>query len=760
MSESRKNTMTEKVAASYATRIQEQIKKRKCRIASLDYEYYSGPIEFIWDTAWFAVIYVMVYAIYVYYPAPRPLLIYAAVAGVMFTLINVKSAMHYTFEAYIVSDVLNLKNSHFPDIADIAQFFAMALTGVRFKRGFKGLMDALLNVSLYSIWISLFFATGLYFVFELVFFNTYAVWMHTTTTYPSSVKDVGCEIDTIISTVADVFFQVTNNAAVIDILLALDGLYFNVLGYRADLRFFLTAVYPYMQEACNGANILISFGTDSVAQAAAVVFGGMVALVPFAAMYKSAWYIANSMLVWGVVFVAVTACGLSLYILNDIGATFFAFVIPGSSASKSVTSDGLYGFGSLITLGICSLMLTIHGRFAERKLIALTFLQRADEQGEDWSVDNIFHKISMRFVHLWQILWRIATSETLIFTLLTCVVAFYCGTVGLPICGVGFIKTRTGNPWPTYADYNDLEQALYNSSSSCTLDVFGIGTSQVDNFLECTIFKVVDKLSLINTQLAVQLINLVPTYKVVNAVCDAANAVGHLDCNIDLGTLIGKGTQALSDIVETAVKTVIFAIFTVGSTLFSQIDSVEKYIANVLKPLQNLLFNLFSFLDGIENFIEAIPNVTAYIPLLIVVLAIFATVLGVVFPILGTLTHMSLVVFFLQVVVGGTFTVQTLRLFLQKFFYDLKFCWNPYSVGVFLITLTMTLVSCFMLMSFEVDVLALDPVTIDLLDKFEQDKRHLSGGGVPETQGLIHMRRKTRRRKHNAVIMLRASKHI
>jgi len=159
-------------------------------------------------------------------------------------------------------------------------FIFTAFTGIRPTRLPFGLIETVLEMSFYPLFLSAFLGGGLYFLVEIVYMHVYDEWLETHTTYPNDVIEVPCAILSIYDTIAPIFFEWTNHPLSIDLLLALDGMYWSILNYRFRLRSFQQLIYPKLNEMCVGGLQQSRLHTSVIAMIGVMLIGFVVTIIP------------------------------------------------------------------------------------------------------------------------------------------------------------------------------------------------------------------------------------------------------------------------------------------------------------------------------------------------------------------------------------------------------------------------------------------------------------------------------------------------
>jgi hypothetical protein len=708
-------------------------KRRTCKLFQLDFEDYGGPFIFGFDLICVLIAYVPINT-FVNSSSPRSIDLYASTCLQIIIIQHVTRAFYYTISAFIVSDVMLAPPIHGTDLRGrwisvtyVIEFFLTALTGLRPMRGPIGLIETVWRWSWESIFQWVYSAAGLYFLLEVVCVSTTEPWFTTYTTYPPYVSEAGCKLEQIIETSARVFFEATNNAAMIDVLLALEGLYFTIMNWRSRLRVFLRYAFPGVQEACDGGNVPVTYDQDVVAQTATLVFVCVALLIPFT-FFRECRRMMRNFYMWAFSFLSISLCATSMFLRNDAGTTFFALILPGSTMTRTYTPHGVNAFTALIVMAVCSAFMCLPSKVHDNDIdLVPALIPDIDVLGAS-SFSLMTRRTTSYIVQTvivaYKRFFRLILSEAMIVAMIAFVVAWYVGSLGLPVSSIKVEKMEGKRAWPEYADLNDFEVAIYESRS-----------------LEDLAVNVVDKLADMNSKLAQYILGKIPCINIeVTRVC--------------IGDLLSEPLDFMTSHLKDGLIFVIHKTFEVVRLSGPYLKDIEKTFADLLKPVSDFMFNIFDFINDIEDLISWVPDITRYIPLIFVALSIAIAFTGLLIPSLASALHLGLVTSLLHLVLGVTAAVLTIRRVLDDFGYRLVLTWNYATLVWDIVAVVVTVLCCFMLMMYDQSFYGYDAKTIRLIDNFNKDhnlEEYSSAYVPPSSIPLVQSKAVVRNRGKNGV---------
>lgn len=659
--------------------------KRNGVICGLDFEYYSGLFVLIYDViavAFFAA--VVIGTLYLYKPAdgPRSVGFYAALGVFFFVWYNVVKAGYYTIEGIIIHE----DNW---DKYDKQDFFVMALTGMRTRRGVFGIVEYLMNLSLFSPLLSIFYATGMYIFIEVVLVETSGVWFTAITTYPEAISKQGCTATTMSDIAARHFFEITNMPSVISALMGMNGVYFNVMSYRSKARMLFRYVMPSLLQACNGTRNDVSYDTDNIAKASSVVFSFIVAITPLAVL-RDTYTVFHNFWVWIITCVASFTCLFSIYVMSDVGMVFFSSLINEFTYKRvnSENTDAYFMYNGWDHRVVCLALMT-----ACSFCLAGCSSSRSSVPEADESTSPV-GRLAARAVKFPKMVFRLILSEAFLFSAAALLLCFVVSSKGLPLKNIQFKKIFT--PLPDYMAKNSLEVALSTESTiplmfarvvSVLADTIGVGIdSIVSRFDKC--------------------INLG-----LDRVC--------------VSTILG----GLFGVIKDAF---IAAINFMASSLESITKQVDAALAGVFNAL-NIDLDLFTTLTGLfdsvtsapEKIMGWIPSWTQHAPLIAMIFGIAASVLGLVMPSIASFIQMGILTSIFQSVVGLVVFVLFVRSKIEEFGYKVILTWDYQLLALDVAALSCVFVSILMLCTQDLYANSqVDPVMDQMLQHHKTDTKN------------------------------------
>lgn len=697
-------------------------RERTCKFLCIDFEEYAGPLFFFYDICFFVFLWFVVYALVLTTPPPHPISSYVVIGLLLLVLIVGNHAIFMCIEVHIVSNVMKTKNRC--DLMKTIIICITAITGIRLKRILNPMMwlQLLFRISLFPILLSAFFSSGLFFAVEVAYNRSNEVILETFTTYPPRIKDPACRLTTGVDTSLNIFFLVTNNAFVMDALLALDGIYFNFLNYRYKLRWYYNFVMPKLKEACDGGYQVAILDDSVVGVSMLVCIGIIVFLAPFA-LFRDGRKMLQNVWLWLFTFAGISIAFIAYFFLSAAGIQFFAMVIKDSSWTRSAPPAGYDAFGSLIVMGVCALLLSVSS------LNVRSTTNTNDELPTD-DLD-IIATIMKLITEATRLFVKIVLCEGAILAYVTLILAFLMGSFGVPLKHISFAKIDGARPYPEYMNENMMEIAL--------TDVPGLDT----NIVKYMYINVVTNVTETNGQLIGQLCNYIVQY------VDVAHVgLSHAICDVTTNTLTDyfEALQIASvDLVFEALNAILNEFHMEGKSLLEWIDYALRQIVQLL----DIDFGIQDFLNEIEDIAKQIPNVMPYIPVICVCSMLVLTILRLFLPSIAVLLQMAVLTGLIQLLVFGVAGVMTIRLLLKQYGYRIVVDVD-YPILLFdLVVLIMCIASCFMLLQAEEQKLQVDADIERLVREFEADynEKPTRESVRGETKLLLLQQRSTKKSK-------------
>lgn len=578
--------------------------------------------------------------------------------------------------------------------------------GKHYRPKKKGGKKCVPDVLVRNVWLVGFIVSVTYFVVEIAYNAHYEPWFHSTLVWPTKIQSIGCFADQVVLEAMKLFFLVTNNPAVIDAFLAMDGLYFTIIGYRQQARAFLSTVYPQMATVCHNSDSDIVFAQDPVAQTSALVFG-LVALAGSFSVTSIGRRVFRHALLWFAMFMATLACLLSMRFSNDILFVLLSWMEigrpataaeiqeendrfdPSSSPSYSfLYSTEYYDVGTRATTSLCiaclcalfqalqlfsfsapvgsaedSLVLALGPSARSLRVLdadTTSDLLRVLGGGKQAQLTAFLASQNTQRARMPLLLCkgackRLVTllgSKMLWFAAAGIALMFAAGAAPVPF-SVSFAKdtsayyftqNTTKTLWPEFAELNEFERSLVSSSN-------------IKDAFKNTVKSLTD----MNGKMAEYVFNQIP---------------GPVGSSLSFGA--GEVTGWLED-GEGAAIDVVYDAFVALLQQAANIDIgvLEGYIESTLKTVAQTVGPLFLFLDVLPNLGANIPFLLRCMPALLMVVVVGVVCLRVAVPSLANMLFMSAAGTLLQYILLVAFCGFTARiLFVRVFAYRMVFAWD------------------------------------------------------------------------------------
>lgn len=549
-----------------------------------------------------------------------------------------------------------------------------------------------------SALVSVFFTSGIWFLFDNVWIQTSNVWIRTTTEFSGVVQPI-CEVRNRLNDVLPIFFSVTNEAAVIDTLLIMFGVYFPVMMYRMRARQFLATANPKFERACDRTTQDISFDNDVVAQTATVLFGFLVAVVPFI-LFKDIQRAFRFTWFWVASFLLVTLTGISMFCFNDLFTLFFAFVIPGSYIKREYTSYGVESFKHLAFMCGSSILLCIPPIKTSRSVISVidTGEPIHDKTIEEARipdvpvVDDEYESIDTGFIRdnssYLITFWKLLFSQSFLLAVLLLFLTSRVSNMGLPLTDVTFSKQADPPPlWPAYANFNRYESAIFESRGIKDLAKFQVGnlTKGTEEFIKyllhqapCIpnpfgggIFNVhnpkLEGFGMMSPESIHQGGDM--TLKASDFCIDSL--AGGLD---KLTEWIIEGEYKAVDIIYDVAKISLSFIKVLGISF--NLDKLDQYITEVIANTVESLKVLEDVLTTANNILSYVPDLFMDIPMYIVLCLMGISIFAQALPAVGSLLFLCVMLAIMQAIAVVALVLLLLRYTITKAGYNVHFHWN------------------------------------------------------------------------------------
>lgn len=677
--------------------------KRRFTFLGIDFEQYAGPLFFVYDTALLGVFVALTYALLFATAPPHHPVAYIAVGVLFFLFQQVGRTAFRVFECYMISDVMQSPTgSHRISLRRVFAFSVFAFTGVRLKKGLTGLLEGLMSwrLSFFNFLSSAFFALSLYFLVELVYLHPHDAWMVTRTTYPSSVTKVPCAIYHIADAFLEPFFDITNNAVVVDLLIALEGLYFQIMNHRFRVRTYYQLVRPKIEEFCSGGLQQIRFDESVIAMCATLVVAYTTTLIPLS-LYRDSYLLITNSWLWQLTLLAVGACFVALFFLNDAGIMFFALVIPDSSFTRDIKSLGYQGFGVLIAMAVCCVFL------ANNKAPPSASPTSRSEPEQKYAISYLFAETKLvvqRLVHM-------LLSEAMLLSVVTFVLALAVGGVGVPLHKVSFQKVNGTEPWPSYMHLNAWETVFTDFESD---DIVGyMYENIITNVTKENAEFIKGLCTYVSDQAATYIPNQIASYLVPGFPGISASDV--------TGVLCG-GIDPLKDVyIDIQRHSVHYLLegfqFVANLVASNAYDVLNQQLRAIIRML-NVDMGIRDFLDQLAQVLHAIPRIVPYIPAIFTGAMMLLSVLDPLSSVFGVM-RLAVIMLLAQVVLYASAFVLSVRLLVQQFNYDIVLEVDYAILALDVLVSVLMVGCCFMLVADSNNALGVDPVNTSLIRDFD-----------------------------------------
>jgi len=690
------------------------VQKRNGSFMGLDFEHWVGPLALCYDAAFAALFCGLVLAL----QASGAPFWYVYCGFAFWVLLNLSSALFYTLEALVVSDLLHAHKSLSGAAALVLWFFLYALTGLRPFGSTVQLLASALEASLYSALLGAYVAAGLYFIFEVMLDDQAAPVLTGLVTYPAVLQQAACDLQLALAELVETFFAVTNNGGVISGTLFAEGLYFTLMNYRQQLRQFYALFFDDLGIACSGNPVSVAFADDPIARTAALGFSLMTLLVPFS-LFRDAKYLFASSLLWALNFVALGACGLSLFFLNDTGKLLTGLVLPGASYARVVTP---HGWDVLCCLGVmagCSFLLALPGRAGALLDYRKAAADARRLQGQRGLCADCAELCAPGETLVLTLL-RFVLSEALLFTVAAFFFFLYTASLGSPVVGTpSIVALSNATQYPAFMALNQFEVIVYNS---CTPSNFG--QSCVEDMVKGVLnFVTQDTLNL----LAAAVVAVFPNPEVAPDVYLRAF----------LASIIGDIQDVLVTLEDDAVDAVFLSMDALAQVDEAALTGVTALLARVLgqvlSPLQQFSFGVFAYVERVDDlpgylssFVPAsvLGVSTQNLPVALFLAVLLFTFAGVLSPSLAASFQMAFVLFLVECCLGAFLLFVELEAFLATLNFRLVVQWDMQVVYYELAALVLVIVAMFMLLSLRKDTaLLVDERFDEMVERFRADFR-------------------------------------
>jgi hypothetical protein len=471
---------------------------------------------------------------------------------------------------------------------------------------------------------------------------------------------IACIVQEQVDNYTPLFFEVTNNPAVIAWLTAFGGVYFDLMFYRERARNYLTGVYPQQQIACNGLSNTVNFQQSNLCLASLVLICFMVFLVPFSAFTNARQTLASPLL-WLVVLILSTLIGIDLFVGQDV-STFVIGQLT-ETYNKTITTYGATLIGLLAVIVVASVLLIVPAVTPSTKAI--------HPRGARTTIAAFLR------------------SQGFVFMLVGLGLSVWVMFAGFPITRVGLVSSGSNQrPLPTYAAYNSFELSVLQSTGleSLLLNV-------ITNFTNVTNLAAQEIVGFIVGELPSI---CVPT-GISGSVCVSGSTITNAFDSISdqLAGLIEEGEVAVIDTVYSDLVTLIDDAANGAAT---NIENGLKFVVSQIAFLYHDALLVFQPIEDIFNFFASL---FPYAPILVVAALVVTELVGQYIPSFRKFGFIAIVTVMFQllfVLVYAYFSIQ--NALSSTFSYRINITWNMPVLLLDVVTFEVLLVASYMLYTF------------------------------------------------------------
>ena len=635
----------------------------------------------------------------------RPFTLYVTLGIILFALILVGNAntllLHAIFDnienpqlringikdnekVYTQENVINLEHE------SLLRIYVNELIGYRKSTNVLWSFINTLEYWLFSLPLraalySAFFACGLHFLLDGVWLQNSEPWFTSRMSFPSSINIAGftfgsmCDlVENVVIDSMKVFYALTNNIILIDIMMTLDGVYLDVLMYRMRGRQFLANVYPVLQNICAGDPTTSTFANSILAPIFTVVFGFILALIPFS-LFRDAKHAFEYIVFWLALLVLIIGIAFAMLLIADVSTIFLGLVT--NTYVRTNTSHGNYSTQLLVAMACAALVLCIPPSYHHEQI---EFLNHKVRRLRPRSIKAFF-----------EIFARMLTSSGVLLGMGALVIAYIAGQEGLPLTSITLSKVVNGTQlYPDFANFNGFELAVTQATSAETLVRYSIGN-----------------LTLMNLHMAESLFDYLPSFTTPN-VCSPE---GDCSYTVNIGTLIDAGFADLTPYILQGENLAIDFIFSAINDVGGLLSKFDAALLPIVQFIGIELLDILSFLDEVGDLLIIILNtlkqilgtaydLLVYLPAVVVLAFLIVAIFGLFLPKVATLLYLSMLLsIFLLIASFAAAILLVKQAVFTLFQYNVNFIWNYPVLVLDICVVVLLLASSLMLFTLDLE---------------------------------------------------------